>query len=65
MEWKIWVTWWIIFQKAVEATGDLIGNNTLDRITEVSKTSQQNKSETVTNGHDKRIPKERYISPEE
>ena len=65
MEWKIWVTWWIIFQKAVEATGDLIGNNTLDRITEVSKTSQQNKSETATHGHDKKIPKERYISPEE
>ena len=65
MEWKIWITWWIIFQKTVKATGDLIGNNTLDRITEVSKTSQQSKSETVTNGHDKKIPKERYISPEE
>ena len=27
--------------------------------------SQQNNSETVTNEHDKEIPKERYISPEE
>ena len=32
---------------------------------EVSKNSQQNNSERVTNEHDKDIPKERYISPEE
>ena len=31
----------------------------------VSRNSQQNNSETVTNKHDKEIPKERYISPEE
>ena len=31
----------------------------------VSKTSQQNNSETVTNEHNKEIPKEKYISPEE
>ena len=31
----------------------------------VSKNLQQNNSETVTNEHDKEIPKERYISPEE
>ena len=31
----------------------------------VSKNSQQNNSETVINEHDKEIPKERYISPEE
>ena len=30
----------------------------------VSKSSQQNNSETVTNEHDKEIPKERYISLE-
>ena len=30
----------------------------------VSKNSQQNNSETVTNENDKKIPKERYISPE-
>ena len=47
------------------ATGDLIGNKIADRITKVSKSSQQNHSETVTNEHDKEIPKERYISAEE
>ena len=31
----------------------------------ISKTSQQNNLEIVTNEHDKEIPKERYISPEE
>ena len=31
----------------------------------VSKNSQQNDSETVTNEHDKEIPQERYKSPEE
>ena len=30
-----------------------------------SKNSQENNSETVTNEHDKEIPKERYISTEE
>ena len=35
------------------------------KITKVSKNSQQNNSETVTNENDKEIPKERYISPEE
>ena len=31
----------------------------------ISKYPQQNNSETVTNKHDKEIPKERYISPGE
>ena len=53
-----------VSQKTIEATGDLIGNKIADRITEVSNNSQQNNSETVTNEHDKEIPKERYISPE-
>ena len=35
------------------------------RITNDSKNSQQNDSETVTNENDKEIPKERYISPKE
>ena len=35
------------------------------KITKVSKNWQQNNSETVTNEHDKEIPKERYISQEE
>ena len=34
------------------------------RITKVSKTSQQNNSETIKNKHDKEIPKEIYVSPE-
>ena len=34
------------------------------RITKVSKTSQQNNSETIKNKHNKEIPKEIYISPE-
>ena len=33
-------------------------------ITKVSKKLQQNNSETVTNKHNKEIPKERYISLE-
>ena len=32
--------------------------------TKVSKNSQQNNSETVTNKNDKKIPKQRYIFPE-
>ena len=55
-----------------EATGDLIGNKIAvavaksydGKITKVSKNSQQHNSETVTNEHDKEIPKERHISPE-
>ena len=35
------------------------------KITKVSKNSQQNNSETVTNENDKEIPKERYTSLEE
>ena len=37
----------------------------LTKVTKVSKNSQQNNSETVTNQHVKEIPKKRYISPEE
>ena len=49
------------YQNKPEATGDLIGN----KITEVSKNSQQNNSERVKNDPDKEIPKEKYRSPEE
>ena len=38
---------------------------TVNKIIKVSKISQQNKSQTVTNEHDKEIPKERYVSSEE
>ena len=54
-----------LIQKAAEATGDLIGNKIANKITKILKTSQQNNSETITNEHDKEIPKERYISPEQ
>ena len=54
-----------VIQKTAEATSDLIGNKIANRIAKVSKHSQQNNSETVTNKHDKEIPKERYVSPEE
>ena len=47
--------------KAVEATGDLIGNNIADKITRVSKTSTQNNLET----NKEEILRERYISPEQ
>ena len=35
------------------------------KITKISKNSQQNNLETVKNEDDKEMPKERYISPEE
>ena len=54
-----------VIQKSVEATGDLICNKIANKITGVSKNLQQNNSGTVTNEHDKEIPKERYISPKE
>ena len=53
-----------VIQKTADATGDLIANKFVNRVTKVSKNLQQNNSETVTNEHDKEIPKEKYISPE-
>ena len=43
----------------------MIGNKNANKITKVSKNSQQNDSETITTDRNKEIPKERYISPEE
>ena len=43
----------------------MVGNAIADRITEVSKTSQHENLEIVTNEHDKEISKERYIFPKE
>ena len=51
-------------QKTTEATSDLIGKKLANTITDASKTLMQNSWETVTNEHDKKIPKERHISPE-
>ena len=47
----------------------MIGNRIANKITKASKNTQQNNSETVINENNKeipkKIPKERYISPEE
>ena len=43
----------------------MISNKIANKITNVSRNSQQNNSETVTNENYKEIPKERYVSPEE
>ena len=54
-----------VIQRTAEATDDLLGNKIAERITKISKKLQQNNSEAVTTEHDKEIPKERYMSPEE
>ena len=46
-------------QKTGEAIGDLIGNKIA--YTRVSKISQENNSEIVTNDNNKEIPKDIYI----
>ena len=51
-----------VIQKKAEATGYLFDNKIANRITNASKSFQRNNSETLTNEHDKEIPKERYIS---
>ena len=51
-----------VIQKAVEATGDLLGNKIANKMTNLSKNSQQDNSETVTNEHYKEIPPKIYIS---
>ena len=43
----------------------MTNNKIADRITKVSKNSQQNNLETFINDNDKEIPKERYIFLEE
>ena len=52
-------------QKTTGETGDLIDKKIANKITKISKKLQQNNSETVINEHDKELPKERYMSPEE
>ena len=46
-------------QKTAEATGDLIGNKIIGRITKFSKSSLQNNWETIANENGKDIPKKR------
>ena len=43
----------------------MIGNKIAIRVTKVSKTLQQDNSETVENEHIEEITKGRYISPED
>ena len=52
-----------IVHKTAEATGDLIGNTTADKITSASKKSQN--EEIQSNEVNNEIPKERYIPPKE
>ena len=51
-------------QKTAEATDDLIGNKISDKITSVSKKTQNKESEADSNSP-KDVPKKRCISPEE
>ena len=56
------------YQKTSEATGDLIGNKTADKITSVSKKSTKvlhNNEKTEGEDVERTTHKERYISPEE
>ena len=48
------------YQKTAEATGNFIGNKIADKITKISKNSQQTNSKTVTSENDEEVPKE-YI----
>ena len=50
-------------QKTAEATGDLVGNKTADKITSASKKSHN--EEIQSNEVNNEIPKDRYISPKE
>ena len=54
-------------QKTAEATGDLIGNKTPDKIASVSKKSSKelHSKELSSNQAINEIAKERYISPQE
>ena len=51
----------IVVQKIAEAFRDFIGKKIANKITNVSKYSQQNNSETVINDNDKEIPKVMYL----
>ena len=61
------------YQKTAEASDNLIGDKIADTVaksydgktTKVSRSLPSNNSEKIINEHDKEIPKERYISPEE
>ena len=54
-------------QKTAEATGDLIGNKTADKITSVSKkkSAKELPNDETEEDVERVTPKERHISPEE
>ena len=54
-------------QKAAEATGDLVGNKTADKITSVSNKKSNNNNSNNNNDDDVELTtqKKRYVSPEE
>ena len=54
-----------VIRRIAETNGNSIGNSIANRITRVSKISQRNNLEIVTNEHDKEIPKNRYRFPEQ
>ena len=66
------ISWKRLIQKSAEATTDLIANKIVDavaksydcEITEASKNSQQNNTETVAKENYKEKHEERYVSPE-
>ena len=53
-----------VIQKPAEATDASIGNKIANKVIKISKDSQQNNSQPVTNDYDKGITKEMYVSPE-
>ena len=54
----------VLIKKKAEVRGYMIVTKIANKITRVSKNSQQNNLQTLTNENDKQIPKERNISPE-
>ena len=52
-------------QKTAEATADLVGYKIADKITSYSKKCSDRSTELNSNESNNKIPKERYISPQE
>ena len=52
-------------QKTAEATGDLVGNKSADKITSISKERSDNNDNNNSNNVKLTTPKKRYVSPEE
>ena len=52
-------------QETAEATGDLVSNKIAYKITSYSKKSPDRPTELNSNESNNKIPKERYISPQE